>query len=122
MRSGHRYGCGACPAPYCVLWRMPSTAYCFTLTVCCVWHVSLQGETSKKAQPADHTFKVGDAVGIAHMYRPRRGSRNPYWPGRVAMCYPKGHRSGFDYKITYDDFDDDKHASVWVAQLCSFTG
>ena len=38
MRSGHRYGCGACPAPHCVLWRMPSTAYCFTLTVCCVWH------------------------------------------------------------------------------------
>ena len=30
---------------HCVLWRMPSTAYCFTLTVCCVWHVSLQGET-----------------------------------------------------------------------------
>ena len=96
MRSGHRYGCGAWRAPHCVLWRMPSTAYCFTLTVCCVWHVSLQGETWKKAQPADHTFKVGDAVGIAHMYRPRRGSRNPYWPGRVTLCYPKGHNSGFD--------------------------
>ena len=54
---------------HCVLWRMPSTAYCFTLTVCCVWHVSLQGETLEKAQPApaDNTFKVGDAVGIAHM-------------------------------------------------------
>ena len=62
---------------------------------------------------------MGDAVGIAHVYRPRRGSRNPYWPGRVTKCYPKGHRSGYHYKITYDDFDDDKHASVWVAQLCS---
>ena len=74
----------------------------------------------EKPLPADHSFKVGDAVGIAHMYRPRRGSCNPYWPGRVVLCYPKGHKSGFDYKISYDDFDDDKHASVWVGQLCSF--
>ena len=74
----------------------------------------------EKPLPADHSFKVGDAVGIAHMYRPRRGSCNPYWPGRVILCYPKGHKSGFDYKISYDDFDDDKHASVWVGQLCSF--
>jgi len=43
----------------------------------------------EKPLPADHSFKVGDAVGIAHMYRPRRGSCNPYWPGRVILCYPK---------------------------------
>ena len=74
----------------------------------------------EKPLPADSSFKLGDAVGIAHMYRPRRGSRNPYWPGRVILCYPKGHASGYDYKVSYDDFDDDKHASVWVGQMCSF--
>ena len=74
----------------------------------------------EKPLPADSSFKLGDAVGIAHMYRPRRGSRNPYWPGRVILCYPKGHASGYDYKVSYDDFDDGKHASVWVGQLCSF--
>ena len=116
MHSGHQRGCGACPLPHCVLSRIPFTVYSFTLTVCCVWHISLQGETLEKPLPADHSFKVGDAVGIAHMYRPRRGSCNPYWPGRVILCYPKGHKSGFDYKISYDDFDDDKHASVSMGE------
>ena len=120
MRSGHRSGCGACPRPPLCAVLHSSTVYCFTLTVCCVWHFSLQGETLEKPLPADSSFKLGDAVGIAHMYRPRRGSRNPYWPGRVILCYPKGHASGYDYKVSYDDFDDDKHASVWVGQMCSF--
>ena len=46
---------------------MPSTVYCFTLTVCCVWHISLQGETLEKPLPADDSFKVGDAVGAQQM-------------------------------------------------------
>ena len=91
MRSGHRYGCGACPAPYCVLWRMPSTAYCFTLTVCCVWHVSLQGETSEKAQPApaDNTFKVGDAVGIEILGSGHLGSVPPAHESRYLRVATK---------------------------------
>ena len=77
MRSGHRYGCGACPAPHCVLWRMPSTAYCFTLTVCCVWHVSLQGETSKKAQPADQQ-NHWPAVLVGRWWRSGRAKHGAY--------------------------------------------